>query len=132
MRVSRSAAKAQRTPLRPRPLTRADVTIEVGHEPEDLPVRGNVLASGDETADKLAEEETLARINEGDEWAWCMVRVTVSWGDFNHTSVLGGCSYLNEKEFRACPYFDDLVDEDLHELNAMIARQFDEIRSLLP
>ena len=130
--MSRSAAKAQRAQLRPRPLTRADVIIKVGHEPEYLPVRGNVLASGDETADKLAEEETLARINEGDEWAWCMVRVTVRWGDFNHEVHLGGCSYLNEEEFRACPCFDDLVDEGLCELNEMIARNFDEIRSLLP
>lgn len=87
--------------------------------PEDVPVRGNALASGDDRIDEQCENAILARLAAGDPWAWCIVRVTVQAEDGREESeFLGGCSYANEAEFRAGGYFDDMVKSCLERLNS--------------
>lgn len=83
--------------------------------PDDVPVVGNALASGDAEWDRRVENEILERLRRGDERAWCFVRVTctieVEGETFVGTAGLGGCSYDNEKAFREDPYFEDLKVE---------------------
>lgn len=49
-------------------------------EPDDCRVRGNVMVSGNDTADRAAENAVLERLNNGDISAWCGVvaNVTIS------------------------------------------------------
>jgi hypothetical protein len=106
-----------------RTLTESDVEFELRCEPEDIPVRGNAMASGDDEADRELEDEILARLDRGDDWAWCTVIVRARWiapdGEvFYGEDVLGCCSYADEAEFKAPGgYFDDMRRTALAELN---------------
>lgn len=106
-----------------RRLTEDDVTFSIQCRPEEVPVRGNVLASDDPVADKRDEDEIIARLESGDDWAWCAVEVTAHWEDFSASTHLGCCSYASEEDFRQSgDYFDDMKAEALSALNEKIAR----------
>jgi hypothetical protein len=104
-------------------LTEANVAVVVLCEPEeDMPVRGNAMASGDDAVDAAAEKAIIADLAAGNEWAWCTVRVQVSWtapsGRVYHANdYLGGCSYKDEADFRADSYYADMVARALDMLN---------------
>ena len=76
---------------------------------DETPLHGNVLASGDDKADREAEEATARRLNGGDVWAWAHVTVSVSVLGFTGTDRLGCCSYDNEHAFRTDGYFQDML-----------------------
>jgi hypothetical protein len=95
--------------------------IEVIAREEFVPVRGNCLASGDDATDKAAEDAILARLEDGDTWAWASVEVKVSFRDLSASDHLGCCSYRDEGDFRESGYFDDMVDEALARLNDKLA-----------
>ena len=61
-----------------RPLTEADVEFEIECVPEDLPIQGNASAINDE-ADAQLEKDLRDQLERGNEWAWCLVRVTARW-----------------------------------------------------
>lgn len=82
-----------------RKLRMDEVKFSVEVEFDDIPVRGNALASGDDAADKECEDEILARLERDDVWAWCWVEVTAHWGDHEGKDSLGGISVRNEAEF---------------------------------
>ena len=108
-----------------RELTKKDVTFHVVCEPEDMPVRGNAMASGDDALDREVEDEILARLGAGDVWAWCSVRVeavfVVGTVPYKGEACLGGCSYESEEDFTAPGgYYDDLCNEALADLNRVL------------
>ena len=104
-----------------RPLTREEVSIRLEAEPEFVPVEGNAMASGDDVHDRQVEDEILARLEQGDVWAWAAVTVTVSWRPFSASDHLGCCSYADEDDFRQPGgYFDDMVDQAIAELNRVV------------
>jgi len=99
---------------------RAEIQLEI--EEEDTPVRG-ALASGDDAEDKACEDEILARLERGDSWAWCMVKVSARFDEFEGVSYLGCCSYRDEKEFRQSgDNFDYMVKEARGELAKELER----------
>lgn len=115
----------------PRKLTRDEVMFILSIEPEDAPVRGNALASGDDAADRACEDEIIARLDSGDNWAWCTVAVTARWASVAATEYLGCCSYADEKDFRQeGGYYEQLCDGALDRLNADIAARAAEIERL--
>ena len=62
-----------------KPLTESDnVRFELSVEADDIPVRGNAMASGDDDADRECENELIERLESGDETAWCHVRVVAT------------------------------------------------------
>ena len=77
---------------------------------DDNEVRGNALVSGDDKLDRETEDAILARLADGDVWAWAYVTVTATLDGFTGTDHLGGCSYENEAAFRACQYYTDMCD----------------------
>lgn len=79
------------------------ITYELECLPEDMPVRGNAMASGDDAYDKAVEDEILADLESGNEWAWCVVKVTAT-GVFNGVkfhgvAYLGGVSCKSREDF---------------------------------
>jgi hypothetical protein len=104
-----------------RKLTAAEVTFTVEAEQDDLRVRGNALASGDDAEDKACEDEILRRLDAGDVWAWACVTVKASWRGFVGADTLGACSYEHEGDFRECDYFTDMCKNALEDLNRTIA-----------
>ena len=112
-----------------RTLSENEVEFDINCLPEFLPVRGNVMATDEPDLDREAEDEILAKLERGDEWAWCCVRVTARWNGHMGMEHLGGCSYENEADFRRCEYFEDMKAQALEDLNRNLQ---DEANSLLP
>lgn len=77
-----------------RTLTESDVTFTVRIEPEDEPVRGNAMASGDVDLDRQVEDEILACLDRGDVEAWCAITVEARWRGYVGRDHLGCCSHL--------------------------------------
>jgi len=100
-----------------RALLSSDVTFELTVEQDDIPVKGNALASGDDLADRECENEILHRLDQGDVWAWAHVTVTARWKGWSASDSLGACSYASEQDFRGDAYFADLKSEALASLN---------------
>ena len=100
-------------------IDKCDVVVSI--EPEDIPVRGNLIDSGDKERDTKDEDEVIECLNNGDHWAWGYVKVKVSLKEvpeLTHTETLGCCSYGNEKEFLADNYYSGMILTCLEELNA--------------
>lgn len=95
-----------------------EVVISLEVEQDLTEVRGNALASGDAAADRECEDEIIARLNDGDVWAWACVRVVARRGNrVAYSNWLGGCSYRDEDDFcQPGGYFDDMKAEALAEL----------------
>jgi len=85
-------------------------------EQDDLSVRGNALASGDDAQDRACEDEILERLEAGDVWAWASVEVRASFDGFEASDYLGGCSYRDTADFLAGGYYEDMKAEALASL----------------
>lgn len=100
-----------------------DVDVVIDVEQEDIPIRGNLIDSGDENYDQKCEAEIISRLDSGDVWAWCRVKVTVTPKELKYTgnhsgvSYLGGCSYESQEEFEQSDYYIDMIDWALEDLN---------------
>lgn len=93
-----------------------DCQITVECLPEEAPIEGNVMASGDDAADKEAERKVREQLESGNEWAWCTVRVTLSWKGLSASESLACCSYSSENEFREGFYFIFMCTDALNQL----------------
>src|SRR5687768_1674990 len=88
-------------------------TLEI--EPEDIPIRGNAMASGDPAVDRKAEDWIRRQLNTGNQWAWCQVKVTASKGEHQGCDYLGACSYKDTKGFLKGCYWRDMKHEALED-----------------
>jgi hypothetical protein len=92
--------------------TALDIRYTLSVEQDDMPVRGNALASGADAADKAAEDEIIARLEAGDVWAWAQVTVraelTLNEQTYHGYDYLGACSYADEDDFKAGVYYPDM------------------------
>ncbi len=93
-----------------------EVELIVEILPEDQPVAGNAMCSGDLVYDREVEREILADLADGNDWAWCTVKVTARVDGIEGTSYLGCCSYASEKDFRNGGYYPEMKEEAVREL----------------
>lgn len=81
------------------------ITYAITYEQDDLPVRGNVMCSGDDALDTECENAILAALDRGDVFAWADVTCTASvkyQGQlFQGEAHLGCCSYNSHAELVA-------------------------------
>ena len=101
----------------------AEVVFAVQCEPEEMPVAGNVLASGDGATDRAAELEVLAQIEAGNVWAWCSIRVVATVPLIPQVaglSVLSTCSYRSEQAYLDSELFDAMKEDALQDLNRQL------------
>lgn len=128
--------------MKPRPLTESEVTFTVELEPEDTPVRGNAMASGDDDADREVEDEIIERLDRGDISAWCCLKVTATWTAPDGTTLDGvdylGCCSLTAGvhqpiEAQAIELADDhgMKQLALASLNMGIEHRFSQLAPLL-
>lgn len=118
-----------------RKLTEKDVTFTLSVEYDDTPVRGNALACGDDAADKECEDEIIRRLDNGDVWAWCVVRVTATYelpdgSTLEGWDTLGACCYKNERDFKLDGYYVDMKAEAVEDLNRRIQDEINRGRAL--
>jgi len=94
-----------------------NITLEITEE--EFPVRGNVIASGDDAYDKQVEDEILERLSDGDVWAWCVVTVKATVDGlegFEGIDCLGGCSFKDEQGFKESGYYEDMKEAAIADL----------------
>lgn len=97
-------------------LIKNEALIQVDCLSEDMPIRGNGLSSGDEKVDRECEDEIIYQLENGNEWAWCTVKVTATWEGLTAMEYLGGCSYKSKEDFMCDGYYMDMIDTCLAEL----------------
>jgi hypothetical protein len=97
------------------------IDYEVYIDPEDISIRGNVLASGDEEEDRKAEAWVIDQLDAGNEYAWCIARVTASARGRMGTAYLGAISCAGEQEFERV-FLEDLKREARLELFEKLAQ----------
>lgn len=120
--------KIRKARLRPVRLDECTETVTVEIDP--TPIRGNAIASDDDKADRELEDQLIARLNDGDDWAWFEVVVELRWGAFMGGAALCGCSYASREDFEA-NLLPELRVEALADLNRQIAqaaRRIDRLR----
>lgn len=108
-----------------------DGTIEYGIEdwPEEVSVRGNALASGDDEEDERAENEILDALDRGNRWAWCTVRVTcrIPGYDAIGDDWLGCCSFTNRAAFEEA-YYDGMRANARRSLKSELSKELGEVQ----
>lgn len=107
-------------------LSRPEVTFTVEAAPEQLAIKGNCSAI-DAKTDAKTERWIRKQLNGGNEWAWCVVKVTATLGEFEGTAYLGACSYASREDFtqQGDGYYGDMCDEALTELDEAMSAALD-------
>lgn len=105
-------------------LTISDLKFELIPEYDYMPMKGNLIDSGDSEFDNKTILEVTADVNNGNIWGWCTVEMKASYkGLLTASDYLGGCSYASEKEFIEGGYYEQMQDNCLDE----IQRQLNEL-----
>ena len=106
-RMLKKKARANRVPsLLDRVLAEAEVSLTA--EPENEQIEGNASAINEDT-DRETAEWIRDQLASGNEWAWCCVKVTLTWRGLSASDYLGCCSYESRASFVADPYYQDMV-----------------------
>lgn len=103
-------------------ITEAMVVWTVEAMEEDIPVRGNAVVSGNDEEDKEIEDAIIADLEDGNEWAWCIVRVTGRFKGLEACDTIGGCSYASYSDFAEGGYLEDMKEEVVEQLNRQVER----------
>jgi len=106
------------------------VSFEIEVEGSDVEVRGNAMCSGDADADREYEDAIIARINDGDVWAWALVRVVARYDGIDDAygdDYLSGCSYADEDDFKADGYYEDMCEVAKKELYTVLELRADKL-----
>jgi hypothetical protein len=111
-----------------RKLTRDDVEISVEALPEDMHP-GDSFGLDDPEEQKIVDN--IIERAESNIWAWCCIRVRVTWRGHAGTAYLGGCSYESKEDFiKQDDYYPDMVDEALADLNRELKALYEELDEL--
>lgn len=101
------------------------ICLRLTIEPDDTPVEGNAMCSGDDAADAEYEREIIERLEDGDYWAWASVTVRARFKSLEGFDYLGSCDYEGFDDFAAEDgYLPQMVSEAIDDLikNAKIMR----------
>ena len=93
-----------------------EFNISIKAMPETIPLRGNLIDSGSDWQDRQYEDEAIEDLENGNEWRWCQVAVSVEFRGNVATTYLGGCSYESEEDFRKGGMLGQMIDECKKEL----------------
>lgn len=93
-----------------------DVEFTIECLPEEQPIKGNAISTGDEDEDQRVENAIFQQLDNGNEWAWCCVKVTASYRGLTAEDYLGCCSYADKKDFEKDMYFKDMKQTTYKEL----------------
>jgi len=114
-----------------RELNADEVEFNVAVEPEYIYVEdGLVQDSGDEVADRAAEQEIINRINNGDDLAWVIITATAKWKEFEGYSHIGCCTFDHVSEIDSFVKDYELHEEALEDLNKTLKSIYDKLKEL--
>lgn len=106
-------------------------SITLDCEPEaDIPYVGNCCAIGPKE-DLETEEWIRKELASGNEWAWCTVRVSVTWGGYTEDTYLGGCSYKSRQDFIDSGELESMASECAYQLADRLITQYQKLTVLV-
>ena len=107
-------------------LDKVKYTVECLHE--DVPI-DDMYDVDDEYTKWIVNQ-----LNDGNEWAWCCIKVTAEWNGHNGVDYLGCCSYMSMFDFMKSEYYNSMKDQALQDLNNTlenIVNKSNEIKEML-
>jgi len=97
-------------------ITLADVEWELICEPEQFTTPEEHLCTDEPEDDAKDCELIRQRLDSGDQWAWCSVRLVGRFRALECWDSLGSCNFESEDDFRQSGYFADMQLEVLRQL----------------
>ena len=93
------------------------------YQPSDIPIEGNVMASGDDEEDRKAEQAIRESLERGDDAAWFDAECRAEYAGVTASAYLGACSYASFDEFEAEDpgYASDMRQEAIESLATRLA-----------
>jgi hypothetical protein len=113
-----------------RKLEASEVTFETKVEPDDTPVRGNAMASGDDEFDRETEDGILKSLRSENHYAWCIITIEARWEGFVGSSVLGGNSLKSDADVAETVESHELKAQALDDLNTRLQRIYASVSPL--
>ena len=111
-----------------------ELTYEIEIEEEDM----DIERAFPELEDKELVDQLIRRLNRGDLWAYCWVKVSavlvVGGRTYRGFAGLGCCSYENEEDFKKGGYYEQLKDDaflDLQQNLRILVDRGDAARAVL-
>lgn len=101
-------------------LTLSQIDWEIICHPENIPIEGNALASGDDEEDEKEYRRIYRELDSGNQWAWCCVEMKGTFKGLSASDFLGGYSCDSEEDFKTGGYFEDMQQIVLSELQGKI------------
>ena len=98
--------------------------------PEVIPIKGNAMASGDPEEDRRTEDWIQTELDSGNEYAWCVMKVTAEFKGYRGVDYLGCCSYTSRFDFMQSDYLNDMKDQALQDLNNTLAKIVNDSKEL--
>lgn len=95
----------------------------------DVVIKIECLEEDSSPFDHFDDKDLAKKIRDdyfnGNDWAWCTVKVIVTHkqADFVSIQYLGGCSYLNEEDFKA-DNLPTMVDEAIQDIESQMEEMF--------
>ncbi len=84
--------------LKIHPPAMSEVTFSHSIKPDDTPIRGNLMDSGDANVDRETEDAVYRQLDRGNQAAWCGLIVFAEWRGYKRQTSLWGCSYASEEK----------------------------------
>lgn len=91
------------------------VTFAISLAPEDDGPEG-YFASGDDEQDAETCADIREQVEQGNDWAWCLVCVRATFGEFAGVAYLSACSYASEEDFKQGGYYEQMQEEALEDM----------------
>jgi hypothetical protein len=111
----------QKKPIMKKQLKINDVSFQIYAINEDVPVKGNAIASGDDAFDRKVENRIIRELENGNVWAWCTVEVKAIYKELSASDYLGCCSYKHEKDFmKKGGYYHGMKERAFDELKKKV------------
>lgn len=80
--------------------------------------------------DPESVKDIHAKLDAGNPWAWCEIRVVGRWKGFDSDDYIGACSYNDENDFKQGGYYEDMQKKILNDLNYLLAMTVIELNEL--
>jgi hypothetical protein len=88
-----------------------EITYKIEVEQDDTRIRGNLCCTDDDEQDTKEENEVFRRLDNGDIYAWCLIKVTATFGRFSHSDYLVGNSLKDGSEVEEQVEFHGMKQE---------------------
>jgi len=108
-----------------------NITFEIECLPEHMHPEGMAICSGDEDYDRQVVAKILEDLENGNEWSWCVVKVSGSVNGVSSEEYLGGCSYESQESFENDLYCEDMKSSVIDEITKELLENYETVKNTI-